>query len=71
MTMNVVIGENGAVLCPCGAIMKKLYWKQTRIFGSTPEVFIFTQWYGCTDCGKYIYDKHSDECLFSNQKGIK
>ena len=63
LRMSVVLGEHGEVLCPCGAMMKKLYWRQTRIFVDTAEVFIFTQWYGCTDCGKYIYDKHSDEYL--------
>ena len=70
--MNVILDEDMGIHCPgCDATMKKLYWKQTRIFVATPEVFMFTQWYGCTDCGKYIYDKHSDEYLQSSTIEVK
>ena len=63
-TVKIRIGERGTVHCPgCDAIMKKLYWKQVKVFGVTPAAFIFTQWYGCTDCGEYVYDTHGDVVL--------
>jgi len=50
------------VLCPeCGAGMRKLYW----VYPSQhqPDRIVFTAWFGCTDCGKWIYDKHEQVYL--------
>ena len=70
--MKIRIDERGTIHCPkCDDVMKKLYWKQVRVFVSTPETFIFTQWYGGTDCGKYVYDKHEDVVLSEFIEGDK
>lgn len=66
---NVVLGENMEVLCPCGAGMRKLYW----VYPSQhqPDRIVFTSWFGCTDCGKYIYDKREDVYLHSSGETAK
>ena len=59
--MKPRLDDDGVIHCPgCDGVMKRLYWKQFRDDG----VFnLFSYWYGCTDCGKYIYDKHADIML--------
>lgn len=57
MTVKFEIDDMGIVHCPnCGGIMKRLYWK-TLVPGEEVPRFVFTEWYGCTDCGERIFDK--------------
>jgi uncharacterized protein with PIN domain len=66
--VKIRISEEGLIHCPgCDAIMKKLYWKQRSVYEEIKTVF--TEWYGCTDCGKYVYDKHEDVVLLQFKKG--
>ena len=68
--MNVILGENMTVRCPkCDGVMKKLYWRRIIYEGIEQTGFghTFTEWYGCTDCGESIYDKHRDLYLSSEQ----
>jgi len=67
--MNIKLDEDGIVRCPsCNAMMRKLYWvyRDKRVI----ENVRFTYWYGCTDCGEFIYDKHRDVVL-SHSSGEK
>ena len=60
--MKVRIAEGGTLHCPkCNAGMRKLYW----VYPSQhqPDRIVFSNWYGCTDCGECIYDKHHDVIL--------
>ena len=64
--MRIRIDCNGLIHCPgCDALMKKLYWRRVIYEGAVETGFghTFTEWYGCTDCGKYIYDKHESVVL--------
>ena len=52
------------VRCPkCSAMMRKLYWLYPSRYN--PEKIVFSGWFGCTDCGKTIYDKPEDSLLES------
>ena len=69
--MNVILDEDMGVRCPkCNAIMYKLYWKDRHEISRNG--FIFTELYGCSDCGELVYDKHTDTYLQSLEtKAIK
>ncbi len=48
------------ILCKkCGELMKRLYWPNHHV----PGGYMFSEWYGCTDCGERIYDKERDKYL--------
>lgn len=67
---NVVLDEDMGVRCVgCGEIMYKLYWKDRH--NISRNGFVFTEWYGCSDCGKYIYDKHEDVYLQSSTQSTR
>ena len=56
------LGENMEVLCPrCNAVCRKLYWLYPSRYNI--ERVVFAGWFGCTDCGFYIYDRDNDEHL--------
>ena len=50
------------VHCPkCDALMRKLHWIYPSQY--KPERIVFSGWFGCTDCGKTVYDKSNDAIL--------
>ena len=61
--MKIRIDKDGVIHCPrCDAVMRKLYWRNYSSLLDR-QGFTFTSWYGCTDCGNYVYDKHEDVVL--------
>lgn len=65
--MSVILDEDAGVRCiGCGAIMYKLYWKDRHNLSFVRNGFIFTEWYGCSDCGEHIYDKHANSYFRSS-----
>ena len=50
--------DYGNILCPgCKALMRPLHWHYPD------RKPLFTNMYLCTDCGEYIFDKHTQQCL--------
>jgi len=50
--------EHGNIHCPgCKASMRPVHWHYPD------KKPLFTNMYLCTDCGEYVFDKHTQECL--------
>ena len=57
--VNFCIDDMGTLTCPnCDGLMKRLYWKSI-VPGEEKPRMVFTEWYGCTDCGERIFDKRN------------
>ena len=55
--MPAFLNDMGQVICPkCEGLMKRLYWK-SLVPGEEDPRMVFTEWYGCTNCGERIFDK--------------